>query len=231
MQFNKNWTKEDNDVLRQMNIDKKSEKEIIEFFGKEKLLYHPKKKFHKSKSIHTRFNNFINEIKIEPKLTEFTYKNLASLNYPTKKDIFVNFSINNHDYVIILFYLYENNIKSYELLFTTKEQYAEYEKTMNDILNLPGNHFTDNEHEILKEILEKKTKYDELYDLLQSISYILIELYNDLKEIHGNIIFSITETKIKLYKNIIKDSFPSFNYFTKTIKIRNVEEIIYYYND
>ena len=45
MEFNEHWTKKDNDLMRQMIKEHKSRKEIIKFFGEEKVSHHPKKKF------------------------------------------------------------------------------------------------------------------------------------------------------------------------------------------
>lgn len=44
MEFNKHWTKEKNDELRQMIKEKKSVDEIREYFGS-LLEYHPDKKY------------------------------------------------------------------------------------------------------------------------------------------------------------------------------------------
>ena len=223
MEFNKNWTKEDNDKMREMFKEGKTHDDVINYFGEEKVKFHPKKKFHRGKHL-PMFNNFISEIKINPKKTEYIFQKIDSISYKNKKDIVTFFNINNHEYVLVLFYMFENNIQSYEILFTTKKQYDEY------FLLLPGKHFTEEEQDTLKKILENNTKFNELYDLLKSITFILVEMYDDLKFFFGDIIFSITETdnpiKIRLYKNIIKDSFPNFSYKRRKIN----SKYIYYYS-
>ena len=137
MEFSKHWTKSDNDLMRKMIKEGKTHNEIIEYFGKEKIKHHPKNKFAKSKNINVKFVDFINEIKLSPKETDFTYKYIKSLVYENKNDIIIDFKIGEHKYVIVLYYLYENNIKSYDILFTTKNQYDIFIKRLNEILSLP----------------------------------------------------------------------------------------------
>ena len=230
MKFNKNWTKEDNDLMREMIKNKKTHQEIIDYFGVEKVLYHPKKKFHRSKSLHTRIDSFLlNEIKIEPKKTDFTYKYEKSLYNNKKNDIIVEFIVNDIKYIIVLFYMFENDIESYEILFTTKKQYILYKKTLEEILLNDGVHFTEDEQDILKNILENETGYNDVFQLFKSLSYILMELYDENKDMS----FSVTETdnpiKIKFYKNLIQKSFPDFTYKKRKVKIGTVEKNMYYY--
>lgn len=42
MIFNEFWSKEDDDIMRLMRKQGKSNDDIIRFFGKEKTLHHPK---------------------------------------------------------------------------------------------------------------------------------------------------------------------------------------------
>jgi len=235
MIFNENWTKEDNDYMRKMIREGKSQDDIIKHFGEEKVLFHPKKKFHKThKAIYTKMFDFVNEIKINPEKTEFTHKRKNSIAYTNKEDIFISFKVNEHEYIIALFYMFENDIISYELLFTTKQQFEQYEKRMKEFLLIPGNHFTNEEQNELKNILKKETNFNELFTLFKSLTYIINELYNDIKFFYGDITFSITETdnpkKIRLYKNLIHDSFPDFKYKRRKIKIQDEYKYIYYYS-
>ena len=71
MEFNKNWTKEDNDQLRQLIKEGKNVDYIRDYFGNDKLFYHPNKKYyHSGKSI----PNFIY---LDPKTGEqFSINNL-----------------------------------------------------------------------------------------------------------------------------------------------------------
>ena len=80
MEFNKNWTKEDNDKLRAFIKEGKNPDEIRNFFGNDKLFYHPTKKYfqsNKSASIPVfknkiqDFSGFINEIKYEELKTHY----------------------------------------------------------------------------------------------------------------------------------------------------------------
>lgn len=48
MEFNINWTKDDNDKLRNFIKERKSVEFIREYFTNEKLFYHPSKKYYQS---------------------------------------------------------------------------------------------------------------------------------------------------------------------------------------
>jgi hypothetical protein len=59
MEFNKNWTKEDNDLMRSFIKEGKSVSDIVEYFGNDKLFYHPNKKhYHSNYSCLPNFNIF-----------------------------------------------------------------------------------------------------------------------------------------------------------------------------
>lgn len=74
MEFNINWSREDNDKLRQMIKEGKSPDFIRNYFGNDKLFYHPSKKYYysgkysalpKFKNKINDFTRFANEIKYE----------------------------------------------------------------------------------------------------------------------------------------------------------------------
>jgi len=49
MDLNKNWTREDNDKMREFIKENKSPEFIRNYFKNDKLFYHPKKKYYQSK--------------------------------------------------------------------------------------------------------------------------------------------------------------------------------------
>jgi hypothetical protein len=223
MEFNEKWTKEDNDILRNMNKEGKSIDEIISFFGQEKLSHHPKKKYSYSKL--KGYHHFINEIKITPTFVDYEKKIKKSFYENEKNYIFIF-----NDYALILFYVINFNKPSYEIVFTTKDNYNIYSKTVKKIQNeqrLP----TKDEDNYLSNLLEKETNNNEIYLLMKNISYILLQEYPVLKMAY-NIPLSITETdnpiKIRLYRNIIQDSFNNYTE-TKNISELSKDKIIYYY--
>ena len=66
MEFTEDWTKKDNDNLRQLIKEKKTPDEIISIIGREKLEKNPKKKYV------GKFSDFIlNEIFATPKKTVY----------------------------------------------------------------------------------------------------------------------------------------------------------------
>jgi len=179
-----------------------------------------------------KYNDFVNEMKISPSRVDFNTTYIKSPFYDNKDDIIAKFTLNKHDYIILLSYFIDDNIESYNILFTTQKQYDTYTQKLYQIIKSkqPGDILTDDEHKELVNIIEKETEYNELFPLLKNISYILIYLYNNMRLIYGDIIFSIGDTtnpvKVKLYRNIIKDSFPNF-VETKTIDSQGND--IYYY--
>lgn len=212
MEFNDKWTKSDNDKLRQMYKDKKTYDQIVEEFGYGKLQFHPKKKF-----THTRippFAQWVNEIKINPSYVYYdTFKQKSNIDNNVN-DYMHKFEINGRKYILMLNFIIQNNIKSYNIFFTTGEQYDNYIKYVNtistDILSLE-------DQQKLKDISEKETNFNELMPIMKSISYILFSFHNTIER-YGNYPYSIEKTdnpqKINLYSNIVNNSF------------KNVEETI-----
>lgn len=221
MEFNKNWTKEKNDQLRKMISEGKSNKDIIFKFGDD-LKYHPKGKY--NYEYLKGYSNFIKEILINPRSTYYRVERVFSNFFEDKYDYVLHFNLNDHDYVIILFYYLTNNKESYNLLFTTLGQYTEYINELNILSK--KQQITENDFNKLSTILESQTNYDELYKLIGSISYILFSFYPNIK----NYVLSISNTnnpiKIKLYRNIINCSFKNIK---ETEEIDDRGKNIYYY--
>lgn len=211
MEFNNIWTKQRNDELRKMLSAKKSVDDIRKKFGI-LLEYHPKKKFCYSNKLQ-RFNMFCNEIYIN-KINKIDYylEIIPSLYYTGKVDYVVDFSIGNNKYVLIFFYLIDKK-ESYNILFTTNEQYLLYKSELEMLLSKKTpDKFNDNDFIKLSSILEKETLINEPLKIINSISYIILELWS--KNLDGELL-SIGETKnkkkIDFYRNIIKNSFDDID--------------------
>lgn len=209
MIFNENWTKEDNDILRQMNIDKKSHDEIINFFGYPKLKHHPTKFKYGG---YLPYEQFINEIKIVPETIFYNVSHKKSQLNNNEYDYMLSFEINNHQYIINLIYLFYENIESYIISFTTNEQYIKYNIEMSKMLEEKDILLKDDIFK-LTEIFEESTNYNELFKVIKSISYILFSFSPTISHWNPNALLSIVEgkdkRKIKLYRNIIEDSFKN----------------------
>lgn len=231
MQFNEHWTKEKNDQLRQMIKERKSTKEIIKFFGEELLSYHPKNKYIIKEKRILPFLGYVKEISTSPKFTSYNIQSSYSISYKDKKDYLLNFELSGKKYIIVLFYIITKGIESYNILFTTKEQYDEYEEKLQEIIkNKIDNDlemaFTDKENDLLSNIVEKETDYGDFFEIIKSVSYILFSFYINIK----GYLLSIndTERKIKInsYRDIIKNSFKDVK---ETKDFDESDKPIYYF--
>lgn len=228
MEFNEIWTKEKNDQLRQFNREHKSSDFIREFFG-EDLKHDPKKRYCSSGKI-LPFVSFVNEIKICPEQVEYTKTKEKSV-YPNKIDHIYKFKTNNgNDYVLILYYIENFNVPSYEIAFTSKKYYDKYIALKKEILDTKGI-IDKNDNILLSKIFEDKTKNNELYLLFKNICYILLEEYPLFYFIY-KLPFSITETdniiKIDLYRSILRDSFKDFTEDDTDSEMKPGKKIYYY---
>lgn len=124
MEFNKIWTKEKNDILRQFNKEGKSIEFIKEYFGDD-LKYHPKGKFKSNKLF--GFHKFVNEIIITPENIDYNKNIQKSIKYKDKKDYIYSFKT-KQEYILMLLYVENFNKSSYEIVFTSKENYDTYIK-------------------------------------------------------------------------------------------------------
>jgi len=240
MKYNKLWTKECQKKLLEMNKIGKSEDEIREYFGS-LLQYHPDRYNFNATNKLLRFVNFNNEAYIN-EFKKIDYKPTTKLSffYNFKKDYILSFKVNDIDYKLILFYLEDekdNIVKtSYNIVFTKKQFYDNYVNYFENFIS--KNKFSDLSDEEkenfinnLKNILEKETKINNPNDVLNAVSFVLIDFYNNyLKNISNDIIFSIgnteRKTKIKWYRHIIKNSFDNVE---ETIDTDYTGNEIYYY--
>jgi hypothetical protein len=225
MIFNEVWTKEKNDMLRQMIREKKSVDEIKKYFGSD-LDYHPTKKYDNSKIL--PFRKFLNEIVFNPKYTHYGHKFEKSIFLSDKEDIIIDFKSDKECYNLILFYFIDKGIHSYNIVFTLQKQYEKYSKELENIIKNKkyGETLTDSEHKYLSDILEQETQLNEPIQIMNKLSFILFDIYPKL----NNTLLSIGETKRKIkidfYRDVIKSSFKNVE------EIKDVDssnQIIYYY--
>ena len=141
---------------------------------------------------------------------------------------------NDNTYIISLFYYEINNIETYNILLTTKNQWLDYTNRL-DTFRSKG-FITDTERIELINIVEKEKGYNQLYSILRKVSYILSDLIKD--KLNGcpiSLVDTNNPVKINLYRNIIKSSFNDlieseevfndnkyFIYKSKSIKINNI---------
>ena len=232
MKFNNYWTKEINKLYHDMIKEGKTMDEIKNHFGKDLLMHHPDKKFHVEGKlmILTGYGEYVkklNEIKFTPGETEYLVDKKPSEMFDSGEDYFLSFNVNGIDYIIVLFYYIVKGVKSFNVFFTTKKQYDEYLKIKGDI---KYGDLTPDKFNELSEILERTTNYNDIIKIMKSISFILINFHTVLRY-YNDIPYSICETdrkiKIKLYRNIIENSFDNIE--ETEDKMDNGMKIYYYY--
>lgn len=156
------------------------------------------------------FIPFINEIKISPTKIDYIITVNNSIYQRHGKDYIIEFESKGIKYILALFLFEVNNIPTYNITFTTKEQYIIFKNKFNVFIKKGV--ITEAEQDELKNIFESKTNYFDLFNVMRYISYIILDINFKLPE---NTIFSIghtdIETKINLYRSIIKDSFKDIN--------------------
>ncbi len=201
MEFNKNWTKEDNDKLRLFIRENKSEDSIREYFTNNKLFYHPNKKYYLSgrsaaipnfKNKILDFTGFINEIKYEPLKTEFR-KNFKKSEY----------FIDEFDYNY-KFKTYSGNLYDVDFIYM--------KDTIGPFIgrNLYNISFTLSENKNLNDYIEyeRKTYLNEQHEIMKRLIFIIL----NFDDKHGkDCVYMLGETedirKINWYRNLIKDTF------------------------
>jgi hypothetical protein len=229
MIFNEHWTKSDNDKLRQMVKEGKTFEEKLAFFGWDKMQHHPNKKFSHVGSILT-YEKYLNEIKINPHHVYYTIDYVKSQLNDKYYDYYLSFDVNDIKYLIILHYCFSNDIGSYNIFFTTEENYINYNKYVKKIDNSGIKILTREQQIEIENIAERQTNLNDIIPIMKSISYILFRFYPTIKDV-GNLPYSLIDTndprKIKIYRNIITDSFD--NVSEEIIKNEDGSNIYYYY--
>jgi len=171
-----------------------------------------------------KFDNFLNEIKITPESVDYSFTKQPSKFFRGKSDYIISFFSNNIPYIICLLYFPINTKETFNIIFTTRNQWNDYEF---NILNfLKKGQLTEDDFEKLDNIIGKETGFGDIFPIFRKISWILFDFYD--KNIKGSLL-SIGETtnpkKIKICKNIIKDSFT--NVVENTENIENHKYFIY----
>jgi hypothetical protein len=208
VEYNSNWTREKHIEYRKLKKSGYSTKELLEYFGDD--IYYsgiynrdagilPFKVFNK-------IAKNLNEIKINPE--EVYYYSI-----PTRSDIYKNkwdnilvFESENVEYVVVFMYFIINKIDTWNIIFTTRTQWDNYKSTINKFKD--KGYITNDEYDILNNIISDDTGLDNLFSVMKKLSYIILDFYNT--NLKGSIL-SIGDTnnpiKIRLYNNIIIDSF------------------------
>ena len=203
MEFNKNWKKEDNDILRALIKEGKSPEFIREYFTNDKLFYHPGKKYYqsgKSSAIPTfknkieDFTGFINEIRYEELKTEFIVNFQKSNHFANEFDYNYKFQTNSGNrYVVDFIYLKDNigpygQIDIYNISFTIEK-------------NRNMSNYKD---------YEKETGLNEEHEIIKRLIFIFINFNH---RFGSGCIYMLGETedrrKINWYRQLIKDSFDN----------------------
>jgi hypothetical protein len=219
MLFNKIWTKQKNDLYRNFIKEGKSVDFIKDYFG-EDLKHHPKGKYQYN---HLKQFDLFEKIIIDPIETPYSVKTQKSWFYPNKTDYILEFVSNQIFYIIYLMYYEVNTIGTYNIILTTRDNYNSYDLKINEFIQ--KGYISEPERNILISIIEKETNYNDIYGIVKRLSYILFDFY---KQIPGSI-FSVGDTpdnpvKIRLYRNIIKDSFKNII----ETKVLDEQQNIYY---
>jgi hypothetical protein len=204
-QYNDRWTRDKYLEYRTLKRNGYTHKMLKEHFGDD-IYYSGIYNKNGSKKL-SILDNYIKEIKITP--IENSYKLWVDNNlfYRNKFDYFIEFnSKNNNKYVLWFNYNQIGNIETYDISFTI---YDVFNDVFNGLKNVLKNRkLTSDDISILKNIYENETNLKELYDIMKRLSFIIFDVYD--KHLIGKLL-SIGDTdnkvKIKMYRNIIKDSF------------------------
>jgi hypothetical protein len=175
------------------------------------------------------YEQFLNEVKIEPREIDYEYAMHNSIGFKGKRDFIIHFSIEDHKYVLIFYYYECNGRESYDILITTYEAYDVYTKKLNTILK-KGQGISDDEYKELVDVVEKLTHFNEPNQVMNAVSYIIFKFIDVIHIFEPGIELSITETndprKIRSDRGIIKLSFPNV---VETEGLNTDGKKIYYY--
>lgn len=203
MEFNKYWTQGDNNQLRILIKEGKSSDFIRNYFGNDKLFYHPSKKYYlsgKSAAIPnfrnkvSDFTGFINEIKYEELKTDFIVDFEKSTHFNNEFNYIYKFQTNSGNRYIVDFIYLKDTIGPYN----GKDIY-------NISFTLEKNRNLSNHNSY-----EKATELNEGHEIIKRVIYIL----RSFNEKYGkNCIYLVGETedkrKINWYSVLIKDTFTN----------------------
>jgi hypothetical protein len=213
MEFNEKWTRDKFLEYRRLKRNGYSNKMLIEYFGDDIYysgMYNRTSNIIPYEFFTKYFENKVNEIKINPEETNYDITPTPSNLNLSKMDYILTFVCSGISYTICLMYYKINNIDTYNIVFTTTEQWNEYRQEFFNI-SKKGN-VDDTDWQLLNDIISRETNFNDLFPIFKKLSWILLNFYENY--ING-FILSIGDTenkkKISLYRNIIKDSFININ--------------------
>lgn len=214
-EYNERWTKDKFIEYRKLKRSGYTHEMLIEHFGED--IYHSGMYNRKSNVIPYEyftkyFENRVNEIKINPEKTNYDITPIPSNLSLSKMDYLLTFISDNTSYTICLMYYKIHHLETYNIVFTTTDQWNKYRQ---EFLNISKKGMVDEkEWRLLNDIISKETNFNDLFSIFRKLSWILIDFYG---RYINDFLLSIGDTqnkkKINLYRNIIKDSF------------KNIEEI------
>ena len=150
--------------------------------------------------------SMINEIKIIPENTPYNINKVPSDFIIDKMDYILYFISENTSYTICLMYFKINDTETYNIISTTTEQWNTYKDKLYDI-KLKSS-YDEDDWQLLNNIISKETKFNNLYPLMKKISFIIFDFYEKyIKGFHLSIGDTENKKKIRLYRNIIDNSF------------------------
>lgn len=207
--YNERWTREKFIEYRRLKRSGYTDKMLIEHFGEDIYysgLYNKNAHIIPYDYFTKYFENKLNEIKVNPEQTDYDITPIYSSLDSNKMDYILTFVSGDVLYTICLMYYKIHNDDTYNVIFTTTDQWNQYRQ---EFFNLSKKGSIDkDEWQLLNDIISKETGFNDLFPIFKKISWILLDFYD--KHIKGEIL-SIGDTenkkKIKLYRNIIKDSF------------------------
>ena len=132
-QYNDRWTKEKFLEYRRLKRSGYSHEMLKEHFGED--IYESGMYNRNGSSLPSilLYGNFINEIKISPEETDYDYIPRLSSFIKGKSDYIITFNSNNITYIICLMFFPINGIETYNVVFTTEDQWNEYNNRLREM--------------------------------------------------------------------------------------------------
>jgi hypothetical protein len=206
--YNDFWTRNKFIEYRKLKKCGYTNKMLIEHFGDD--IYHSgiHNKNGATLPILLKYGKFMNEIVINPEKVDYSFTKQPSHFIANESDYIISFFSNDIPYIISLLYFPINDEETYNIIFTTRDQWNNYEYKLINFLK--SGYLTDDQFKILEDIIGTETGLNDLFPIFRKISWILLDFCEKNLNVRK---LSIGETdnykKIKLYRNIIKNSFPN----------------------
>lgn len=208
-EYNEKWTKEKFIEYRKLKRSGYSHEMLKEHFGEDIYysgMYNKNAHIIPYDYFTKYFENKINEIKINPEQTNYDITPVPSDLNSNKMDYILTFISNMVSYTLCLMYYKIHDDDTYNIIFTTTDQWNQYRQEFFNISNKGS--VEKDEWELLNDIISKETKLNDLFPIFRKLSWILLDFYKNHLD---NQLLSIGDTdnkkKISLYRNIIKYSF------------------------